>query len=136
MIARACRQLLALLALALVPAIVAGALQLKGNHPDPVPQVDAATARSWGDRVLWVDARSRHEFEQDHIKGAVLLNEDEWNALVAAFLNEWDPDKPIVVYCDGGACQASKTVANRLLNELQLDNIHVLKGGWKSWLAH
>ena len=133
MIARTLRQLLALLALALVPAIVSGALQLKRHQPDPVPEIDAATVRSWGDRVLWVDARPRREFERGHIEGAVLLNEDEWGALVAAFLNEWDPDKPIVVYCDGGGCEASKAVARRLLTELQLEHVHVLKGGRKTW---
>ena len=135
MIALACRQLFALLGLALLPAIVAGVLQLQSHKPDPVPMVEAAKVRTWGDRVLWVDARPRQDFEKGHIEGAVLLNEDEWNGLVANFLNEWDPDKPIVVYCEGGGCQASKSVANRLLTELQLENVHVLKGGWKSWRA-
>ena len=133
MIARACRQLLALLALALVPALIAGALQLQRHTPDPVPLVEAATVRAWGEQVLWVDARHREEFEAGHIEGAVLLNEDEWGALIAAFLNEWDPDKPIVVYCDGGGCQASKAVAGRLITELKLERVHVLKGGWKTW---
>jgi rhodanese-related sulfurtransferase len=132
-IARACRQLLALLALALAPALVSGIVQLKTSEPDTVPQVDAATLRSWEREVLWVDARPRKLFEQGHIDGAILLNEDEWSTLVAPFLNEWDPDKPIVVYCDGGGCQASKAVAHRLRTELQLENIHVLKGGWKEW---
>ncbi len=135
MIALACRQLCALLGLALVPALLAGVLQLKTHQPDPVPKVEAAQVRAWGDQVLWVDARPRAEFEQGHIAGAVLLNEDEWNGLVAQFLNAWDPDKPIVVYCEGGRCQASKSVASRLLTELQLENVHVLKGGWKSWRA-
>ena len=135
MIALACRQLFALLGLALLPAIVAGVLQLQSHKPDPVPMVEAAKVRTWGDEVLWVDARPRQDFEKGHIEGAVLLNEDEWNGLVANFLNEWDPDKPIVVYCEGGGCQASKSVANRLLTELQLENVHVLKGGWKSWRA-
>ena len=135
MIARACRQLAALLALALVPALVSGALQLQRHTPDPVPQIDAATVRAWGDRVLWVDARPRQEFEHDHLEGAVLLNEDEWNDLIANFLNEWDPDVPIVVYCGGGGCQASKAVAARLRTELQLENVHVLKGGLKAWHA-
>lgn len=135
MIALACRQLFALLGLALVPAIGAGVIQLKTHVPDPVPMVEAATVRSWGEKVLWVDARPRQEFEKGHIEGAVLLNEDEWGGLVAHFLNEWDPDKPIVVYCDGAGCQASKSVASRLLTELQLENVHVLKGGWKTWRA-
>lgn len=133
MIARACRQLLQLLALALVPALVSGALQLQRVEPGTEPEVEAATVRTWGGRVLWVDARPRREFEAGHLEGAVLLNEDEWGALIAAFLNEWDPDVPIVVYCGGGGCQASKAVARRLRTELQLENVHVLKGGLRAW---
>jgi len=64
---------------------------------------------------------------------SVLLNEDEWNALIPDFLNQWEPDKRIVVYCGGGGCQASKAVAARLRTELQLENVHVLKGGLKAW---
>ncbi len=133
MIARAFRQVLVLLAAALVPAIIAGTIQLKYHEPDPVPQIDAAAARALGEAVLWVDARPRREFNAGHIDGAVLLNEDEWNSLIPDFLNEWDPDKPIVVYCGGGGCQASKAVASRLLTELQIENVRVLKGGLKAW---
>jgi rhodanese-related sulfurtransferase len=135
MIARAFRQLLVLLAAALVPAVVAGVIQLKQVKPDPVPQIEAAAARALGDGVLWVDARPRKEFDAGHIEGAVLLNEDEWNSLIPHFLNEWDPDKPIVVYCGGGGCQASKAVANRLITELQMENVRILKGGLKAWRA-
>jgi len=135
MMARACRQLLALLALALIPALVSGALQIERRPLDTVPQIDSATVRTWGDRVLWVDARPRREFDADHLEGAVLLNEDEWNALIPEFLNAWDPDVPIVVYCGGGGCQASKAVAARLRTELQMENIHVLKGGLRAWRA-
>jgi len=133
MIARACRQLCALLALALLPAIVAGALQLHKVKPDPMPQVEPAQVRAWGEAVLLVDARPRKEFERDGLPDSVLLNEDEWNALIPDFLNQWEPDKRIVVYCGGGGCQASKAVAARLRTELQLENVHVLKGGLKAW---
>jgi rhodanese-related sulfurtransferase len=135
MIARACRQLLVLLALALMPALVSGTLQLQRSPLDTTPQVDAATVRTWGDRVLWVDARPRREFDTAHIDGAVLLNEDEWNALTPEFLNAWDPDVPIVVYCGGGGCGASKAVAARLRTEFQMDNVHILKGGLRAWRA-
>jgi rhodanese-related sulfurtransferase len=135
MIARACRQLLLLLAIALAPAIVSGAIQLRLRPSDTTPQLDAAAVRAWGDRVLWVDARPRREYDAGHLDGAVLLNEDEWNALIPEFLNAWDPDIPIVVYCGGGGCQASKAVAARLRTELQMENVHVLKGGLKAWRA-
>ena len=137
MIARAIRQLLALFGIALIPAIVSGAIQLQFRKPEPLGagEVRAATVRQWGDAVLWVDARPRQRFEAGHIPGAVLLNEDEWDALVPEFLDQWEPEKTIVVYCDGGTCNASNAVAERLKKELQVENVFVLKGGIAAWHA-
>ncbi|MGB8166406.1 MAG: rhodanese-like domain-containing protein [Chthoniobacteraceae bacterium] len=134
MIAQAARQLAALLAVALVPALVSGVIQLKRTGPAaPRDEVTASEVRAWGDKVQWVDARPRAKFNEAHIPGAVSLNEDEWDRLVPAFLDAWEPEKTIVVYCDGGGCDASHAVAKRLREELKLENVHVLKGGWKEW---
>ena len=135
MIARALRQMGILLGLALLPALVSGALQLQWNREEPLAagEVRIAEARKWGDKVLWVDARSRAKFERKHIPGALLLNEDEWETLVGPFLDAWDPDKEVVVYCDGGGCEASRAVAARMHEELKIGNVHVLKGGWNAW---
>lgn len=137
MIARALRQALVLMALALLPAIVSGAIQLRWNNAEPLApgEVRAATVKEWGGKVLWVDARPRDKFEAGHIEGAMLLNEDEWSKLVPAFLDAWDPDRPVVVYCDGGSCEASHAVAKRLREELKIGDVHVLKGGLTAWPA-
>ena len=135
MLSRLLRQSLAILVLALFPALVSGAWQLRWSTPEPLAdgEVRVATVISWGDTVQWIDARSRADFEQAHIPGALLLNEDEWNKLVPKFLDDWDPDKAIVVYCDGGTCEASHRVADRMREELQIGNVHVLKGGFPAW---
>lgn len=137
MIARALRQFALLLALALPPAIVSGAIQLRYQKPEPLGEneVTLASALSWGDKVLWVDARPRPKFDREHIPGAVLLNEDEWVRLVGPFLDEWEPGKNVVIYCDSASCDASHAVAKRIKDELQLDSpIWVLHGGWDAWL--
>ena len=137
MIARALRQLALLLALALLPAIVSGAFQLKWQPVTALGEneVTLETAQSWGDKIVWVDARPRAKFEREHIPGAVLLNEDEWVRLVGSFLDEWEPGKNIVVYCDGGSCDASHAVAKRIKDELQVESpIWVLHDGWDAWL--
>ena len=134
---RALRQAGALLALALLPAIVSGALQLRWSAAEPLApgEVAGETVRAWGDKVQWVDARPRNKFETDHLPGALLLNEDEWSKLVPAFLDAWDPDRPVVVYCDGGSCEASHAVAKRLREELNIGEVYVLKGGLAQWRA-
>ena len=137
MIARALRQLALLLALALAPAIVSGAIQLTWQKPAALAEneVTLATAQAWGDKIVWVDARPRAKFEREHIPGAVLLNEDEWVRLVGPFLDEWEPGKNIVVYCDGGSCDASHAVAKRIKEELQVESpVWVLHDGWDAWL--
>ena len=135
MIARTLRQLTLVLALALVPALVSGAWQLQWRKQEPLApgEVRLATARLWGDQVQWVDARSRAKYERTHIPGALLLNEDEWDKLVGPFLDAWDADKTLVVYCDGGSCEASEKVAERIRTELKIGGVFVLKGGWAAW---
>lgn len=135
MIARTLRQLALVLALALVPALVSGAWQLQWRKQEPLApgEVRLATARMWGDQVQWVDARSRAKYERTHIPGALLLNEDEWDKLVGPFLDAWDADKTLIVYCDGGSCEASQAVAERIRAELKIGGVYVLKGGWAAW---
>jgi rhodanese-related sulfurtransferase len=134
-IARAARQLLAVLGIALLPALVSGAIQLRWNEPEQLApgDVTVAQARGWGEKVMWVDARPRADFLREHIPGALLLNEHEWEKLVPDFLDEWEPEKIVVVYCAGGGCDASHAVAERIRTELKIENVHVLKGGWSAW---
>ena len=133
MIRRALLQALLLMALAAVPAFVSGLVQVKKEEPLGPGEVRAATARQWGAAVLYVDARPKARFDAGHIPGAVLLNEENWDDLFPAFSDAWEPEKTVVVYCDGGACEASQQVAARLREALQVNNVFVLKGGWPAW---
>jgi rhodanese-related sulfurtransferase len=134
-VSRVLRQLAIVLGLALLPALVSAAIQLQWNAEAPPSkgEVTIAMVHGWGDHVLWVDARSRAKYEHAHIPGAVLLNEEEWNSLTSAFSDAYDPDVPVVVYCDGGSCDASHAVADRLRKEFGLQKVYVLKGGWSAW---
>jgi rhodanese-related sulfurtransferase len=133
------RQSLLVLGLALLP----GAGQAlyyrdKVSWQTPVAaseMVTVAQARSWGDNAVWVDARPAEEFEQKHVPGAVLLNEDRWNELLPQMLTTWSPEKRVVVYCSSESCGASREVARRLREEARLKNVFVLEGGWEAWLG-
>ncbi len=134
----AVRQALLLIVLAVVPAIgEAIYFRNKVSWQSPIPASELVTveqARSWGDNVIWVDARPDNEFERDHIPGAILLNEDSWNELLPQFLGQWSPEKRVVVYCSAQSCNASREVAKRLRDEAQLRNVFVLDRGWEEWL--
>ncbi len=83
-------------------------------------------------QVLWVDARSRVDYESGHIPGAILLNEDEWDRCLPALLAVWQPGQRIIVYCSDRGCRASESVARRL-KSIQLTPVFVLDGGWDAW---
>jgi len=86
-----------------------------------------------GEPVLWIDARSRREFEKGHLADAILLNTDEWGDLMYQHQNRLQKamGHPIIVYCDGSGCQKSKEIAERLRELLGLDPVFVLKGKWR-----
>lgn len=132
------KQAVALILLAFLPAIgQAIYFRDKVSWQSPVAQsemVTVAQAREWGENAIWIDARPENEFEQDHVPGALLLNEDRWNELLPQFLATWTPEKKTVVYCSTHSCNLAVEVAHRLRKEAQLTNVFVLQGGWEEWL--
>jgi rhodanese-related sulfurtransferase len=134
-IRRAFLQALTLAGLALAPALVSGVVQLRHEKVEPLApgEVRAGTARQWAEGVLYVDARPAARFEAGHIPRAVRLTEEDWETLWPQFLDAWDPEKTVVVYCDGGDCEASHEVAARLRREMQVETVFILKGGWPAW---
>jgi len=94
-------------------------------------EITVAIARGLPPTTLWIDARTRSEFESAHVEGALLLSEDEWSELLLPVIERWHPDVPVVVYCDTGGCQASRKVATRLREEAGVENAQVLRGDWR-----
>ncbi|HEY3600452.1 MAG TPA: rhodanese-like domain-containing protein [Chthoniobacterales bacterium] len=130
-------QLLLLLGLAFIPAIGQALYyrQMVSWEKAPVDSalVSVAQAQSWGDRVLWLDARPDRDFARAHIPGALQLNEDEWDEQLRMMLTAWSPERKVVVYCSQKSCNASHEVAERLRKEARLTNVYVLDGGWEEW---
>jgi len=83
--------------------------------------------------ILWIDARTEAEYRAGHIDSALLLNEDSWDEHLFSVVTSWTPDKVVIVYCDGGSCHASQAVAQRLKDELAIDEVYYLEGGYPAW---
>lgn len=83
--------------------------------------------------VVWVDARSQANFDQAHLPGAILLNPEDWGALMFAAQDELQTafGNPVVVYCDGDRCARSTDVSQRLREMVGLDPVYILKGDWR-----
>lgn len=97
-----------------------------------MPEVRTEEVCKWRG-VLWVDARSRADYEMQHVEGAVWLSEDAWQEGLPALLDAWIPGKRVVVYCSTRSCRGSHAVAARLREETGWKEIFVLKGGWEKW---
>ncbi|HVU16458.1 MAG TPA: rhodanese-like domain-containing protein [Candidatus Didemnitutus sp.] len=131
------RDCIVLLSLAVIPALLTAWL-----HPHrpaftwrapAVEEVSLETIASWPPGTLWIDARDAESFARRHVPGAVLLNEDRWEALLPEFAGAWHGGQRVVVYCDSRECQASQDVALRLRRELGAIDVFVLAGGWQAW---
>jgi rhodanese-related sulfurtransferase len=126
------RQIVALLLLALVPAVAAGFFHPKKPswESDEIP---LASARGWGTQALWLDARPAADYARGHIPGALPLNEDAWDEQLPSVLDAWTSGRTVVVYCSSLSCATSHEVARRLRTEVELPRVYVLTGGWEAW---
>ena len=124
-----------LLLLLLAGLLAAGAAWLHPVKPAwKSDEISVETALAAGTTVLWIDARTEREHRAGNIPGSLLLNEDDWDALLPELLNVWEEDRRIVVYCSSSGCQSSRSVARRLKEEVQLPEVQVLRGGWEEWV--
>lgn len=90
----------------------------------------------WNDDVIWLDARPRDQFDAEHIPGALLLNEQEFDPLLLGILDTLQAaSKPIIIYCGGQKCNASRHVREKLRSMVPLDDCYILQGGWPAWKA-
>lgn len=85
--------------------------------------------------VLWIDARSRSDWEVDGYPGSVLWNldpkEDEQEMEAKAMMNLIDA-KTVVVYCSDEACGTSRQIADRVRALGVVSDVKVLHGGWQA----
>lgn len=111
------------------PALYAVQMPLQAD------EVTVAQVRErWGGQVIWLDARPRDQYEKEHIPGARLLNEQEFDEQLLALLDDLSrADRPVVIYCSGQKCEASRHVREKLRTVVQLDDCFILHGGWPAW---
>ena len=109
-------------------------------HPDKayieISGEDAALLHSKG--VLFLDARRTSVFEEGHIAGARSFSvweadvDDKVNALFEERSDPAEQNRPIVIYCSGGACEDSHMLAQKLWG-IQFNNVYVYKDGYPDW---
>ena len=86
--------------------------------------------------VLWIDARSRKEWEKNGLPGSILWNFDaseDFNALEAEAVMKIFNNPYVVVYCGDKGCATSRKIAEHITDKLQLEaEVYTLHNGWKA----
>ena len=85
-----------------------------------------------GRQGIFVDARSEEEYRAGHIPGAILLDQERFEAGISAFQELIPPDTLLVTYCSGEECGSSSEVA-QLLKGAGYRTLRVFSGGWEEW---
>jgi rhodanese-related sulfurtransferase len=94
-----------------------------------------------GQGAVFIDSRSRPEYTAGHIPGALNLPAGELKnarktppggSLSTAL--SFPEDQVLVVYCEGGDCQTSVSLA-KLIHERGYTDIRIITGGWAEWVA-
>lgn len=97
--------------------------------------IDEARARQLmaAGRVQWIDARKSAQFEAAHLPGAISLDLDRWSDLMFSQqgVMEKAMGNPLIVYCDGGRCERSRDVAQKL-REIGFHPVYLFKGKWQN----
>ncbi len=101
--------------------------------PQPL-QVQLPAVKRWFDQsaVVFVDARDRESYAAGHIPGAILMPYEEFVPEQAEALETGG--RPVVTYCDGGACELSLNLAWDLLAAGHR-RVLVFAGGFPEWKA-
>lgn len=83
-------------------------------------------------KAVFVDARSREDYEDGHIKGAVSLPVGQFDESIDTFRGQYSTYSSIVIYCSGRTCEDSRRLAHLLLDE-GYTNVTVMIDGYPGW---
>jgi len=94
-----------------------------------------------GEGLLFIDSRGREDFAAGHIPAALSVPLDRMQGSRKSDLRlEWAGtlDFPgaqtLVIYCEGGDCQTSISLA-KIIHDKGYKDIRIFAGGWAEWSA-
>ena len=82
--------------------------------------------------TIFLDARSKFDYKQGHIKGALNFPFEEFDDYYPRFSSKLPNDKTIIAYCDGTECELSLFLT-RVLREKGYQYLKIFFGGWEEW---
>lgn len=85
-------------------------------------------------RAVFVDARSREEFREKHIKNAHGLPLESSRLEKISFLSQFEKGQPFIIYCSNMGCTKAEHLAAQF-KLMGFRQVAVLASGIDSWLA-
>jgi rhodanese-related sulfurtransferase len=82
--------------------------------------------------ALFVDARPKGAYATGHIKGAINLDPDEFDAWSGNFFSQVPQDRAVIVYCEQEQYRQSVALAEKL-TWMGYEKIYGMKNGWGLW---
>lgn len=118
------------------PAPTGGAFVPTPKDQLPKGQITLAEAKAAFDSgaTNFVDARTRADFAAGHIPGAVRLQLEDFVQGIPAKLGLLSREAQTIVYCNGGHCDESERVAERL-EGAGYSRIFIIHDGFPGWKA-
>jgi len=104
--------------------------QQAGGFP-AVSLAEAMGAFSRGE-ALFLDARDPDFYKLGHIPGAVNLPVHEFESVLPRMRERLETAPWLIAYCDGGSCEASVELTERLFL-VGIDRVSVFPGGFQQW---
>lgn len=95
--------------------------------------VEASDLFSVPGAAVFIDARSRSDFDKGHVPGALNVPHAAASTDVPSEALVLPRSAVLVVYCEGGDCGSSLNLA-RILSEIGFGDIRVVTGGWTEWV--
>jgi len=91
----------------------------------------AVIREKFHEEVLWIDARPADQFAAKHMPGALNVSEQQFDEQLVQHLDTLQTNtKPVVVYCSGQKCEASRKVMEKLKEMGFVKDAFIFKGGW------
>ncbi|MBN1879308.1 rhodanese-like domain-containing protein [bacterium] len=111
-----------------------GIVHAGGPCAPSVDQIDDIGAMDLylNSKALFIDARSADDFSEGHIPRALNLPINDVGQLIDAFMEKWQPDTRLLIYCSGPDCHDSHDLA-KILKEYGFQSVSVYSHGFDKW---
>jgi len=100
----------------------------------PTVPLEDAVVKFLSDEAVFLDARSRTDYQLGHIEGALNLpvHDADFGERLHEFSLKAAHEKELIVYCDGTGCSLSPELAS-VLKGLGYRDVKILINGWTEW---